>query len=56
LVRVPWHEIGGAKWRLFDVLSGERFDRDGEQMQFPGLFVDLAGWKSHFLKFIRAGQ
>ena len=56
LVRVPWYDIGGVKWRLVDVLSGEHFERDGEQMQFPGLYVDLGGWKWHFLRFFRAGS
>jgi glycosidase len=55
-IRVPWQDIGGAKWRLVDVLSGERFDRDGQQMQDPGLYVDLEGWKWHFLRFFSAGM
>jgi len=56
LIRVPWQDIGGAKWRLVDVLNGRRFDRDGGQMQSPGLYVDLEGWKWHFLRFSRADR
>jgi hypothetical protein len=55
LIRVPWEDIGGTKWSLFDVLSGERFYRDGKEMQFPGLYVNLEGWRWHFLRFFRAG-
>jgi hypothetical protein len=56
LIRVPWQDIGGAQWRLVDVLSGEQFDRDGDRMQFPGLYVDLEAWKWHFLRFFKSGQ
>jgi hypothetical protein len=56
LIRVPWQDIGGAQWRLVDVVSGEQFDRDGDQMQSPGLYVDLEGWKWHFLRFFKAGD
>ncbi len=53
-VRVPWQNIGGARWKLVDGISGEQFDRDGDQMQSPGLCVDLEGWKWHFLRFFKA--
>lgn len=56
LIRVPWQDIGGAQWRLVDAISGGQFDRDGDRMQFPGLYVDLEGWKWHFLRFFKAGQ
>ena len=56
LVRVPWQDIGGARWRLVDVITGEQFDRDGDRMQYPGLYVDLEGWKWHFLRFSKAGD
>ncbi|MGO9312857.1 MAG: alpha-amylase family glycosyl hydrolase [Syntrophobacteraceae bacterium] len=56
LIRVPWQDIGGAQWRLLDVVGGGHFDRDGGQMQFPGLYVDLEGRQWHFLKFSKAGD
>ena len=56
LIQVPWQDLGGAQWRLVDVISGEQFDRDGDQMQFPGLYVNLEDWKWHFLRFFKAGR
>ena len=56
LVRVPLQNIGGARWRLVDVIRGEQFDRDGDRMQFPGLYVDTEGWKWHSLRFSKAGH
>jgi len=49
-VRVPWDELTGKIWRLEDALSDETYDRSGEQMRDPGLYVDLAPWKCHFFR------
>lgn len=43
-VPVPWSDAGGATWRLFDALSDATYDRDGDQMEGPGLYVELAPW------------
>ena len=51
LVRMPWDELAGGTWYLRDVLSGDIFERDGGEMQSAGLYVDLPGWKFHFLSF-----
>jgi len=47
-VQVPWDELRGRTWRLNDVLSGETFDRNGDEMRDPGLYVDLGPWGFHF--------
>jgi ribulose bisphosphate carboxylase small subunit len=49
-VRLPWDELTGKIWRLDDALSGEPYDRSGEQMRDPGLYVDLGPWKCHFFR------
>jgi hypothetical protein len=51
LVRLPWSELAGHRWSLQDVLHDGSFERDGSEMLQPGLYVDLEGWASHFLKF-----
>ncbi|MFZ2447473.1 MAG: cyclase family protein [Syntrophobacteraceae bacterium] len=56
LIRIPWQDIGGAQWGLVDVLSDERFDRNGDRMQSPGLYVDLDGWNWHFLRFVETDR
>jgi hypothetical protein len=53
LVRIPWPDIGGVSWKLIDVLNGEEYDRDGNQIQDQGLYVDLENWSCHFLKFFK---
>ena len=50
LVQVPWQEERGNIWRLEDVLSGATYNRDGNEMRNPGLYVDLAPWACHFFR------
>jgi hypothetical protein len=49
-VHVPWADLAGGTWRLTDVLSGASYERDGNQMLSPGLYVDLAPWDYHFFQ------
>ena len=49
-VQVRWPDTGGAQWRLTDVLSGASFERAGDEMLSPGLYVDLGPWSCHFLQ------
>jgi hypothetical protein len=46
-VEVPWDELRGRRWRLDDDLSGESYERDGNEMRDSGLYVDLAPWQCH---------
>ncbi len=50
LVRVPWDELRGRTWLLNDVLSGESYDRSGDEMRDAGLYVDLGPWRWHFFR------
>jgi hypothetical protein len=51
--RVQVRGARGGKWLLMDVLSGATYDRDGDEMLSPGLFVDLAPWKYHLFQYLR---
>jgi hypothetical protein len=55
-VRVPWADAGGGKWRLVDALSDATFERDGDEMLSPGLYVDLGAWKYHFFQCLRKSK
>ncbi|NPV03606.1 MAG: alpha-amylase [Syntrophaceae bacterium] len=50
-VRMPGLMLAGRTWRLMDLMSGDVFERDGDEMTDPGLFVDLPPWGYHFLEF-----
>jgi hypothetical protein len=49
-VQVPWDELRGKMWRLVDALSGETYDRSGDDMRDNGLHVDLGPWKYHLFR------
>jgi hypothetical protein len=50
LVRLPWDALRGKTWRLSDMLSGETYDRGGDEMRDAGLYVDLKPWKCHLFQ------
>ena len=50
-VRMPGLHLAGRALRLVDLLSGDVFERNGDEMTEPGLFVDLKPWGYHFLEF-----
>jgi Alpha amylase, catalytic domain len=43
-VQVPWDDLRGKTWRLVDALSDATYDRNGDEMRDPGLYVDLKPW------------
>jgi hypothetical protein len=48
---MPGVKPAGRTWRLRDLLSGDEYERDGDEMTDPGLFVDLPPWGYHVLEF-----
>jgi len=46
-VRVSWDVLRGKQWHLNDVLSGQIYDRSGDEMRDTGLYVDLGPWECH---------
>jgi hypothetical protein len=51
LVVVPWPELRGRAWQLLDVFAENIYQRDGDELCDPGLYVDLGPWEFHFLRF-----
>jgi hypothetical protein len=48
-IPLPWDELRGRGWRLVDLLDGRAFERGGEDLSSPGLYVDLPAWGVHIL-------
>jgi hypothetical protein len=55
-VQVRWANAGSGKWHLIDVLSGATYERDGDGMLSPGLYVELAPWNYHFFQCLRTSK
>jgi hypothetical protein len=49
--RIPldWKDLPGRAWRLTDLLEEQAFERDGDELAWPGLFVALPPWRFHLL-------
>ena len=48
-VRLPWGDLAGRAWSLADRLSGDRFERSGDELAAEGFSVALEAWGPHFL-------
>jgi glycosidase len=48
-VELPWNDLRGRGWTLDDLLSGARFERDGDELAGPGLYVGLDACEFNFI-------
>ena len=55
-VQLPWKDLAGGTWQLIDALSDVSYERDGNEMLSPGLYVELSPWSYHFLQVVRMGR
>ena len=49
-VQVPWADAGNGMWRLTDMISDAIYERDGQEILSPGLYVELGPWNYHFFQ------
>jgi hypothetical protein len=55
-VQVRWADAGGRKWHLIDALSGASYERNGDEMLSPGLYLELGPWNYHFFQCLRRNK
>ena len=46
-IRLPFAELGGRQWHLRDLLGEAHYERDGNDLQTSGLYLDLPAWGYH---------
>ena len=46
-VRLPSGDLGGRRWRLNDLLGESSYQREGDDLQSRGLFLDMPEWSFH---------
>ena len=46
-VRLPFTDLGNGQWRLEDLLGGATYDREGNDLQARGLYLDEPPWQAH---------
>ncbi len=52
-VRLPFADLGGKQWRLEDQLGTASYERDGDDLQGRGLYLDVPGWQAHIFSLAR---
>jgi hypothetical protein len=45
-LRLPFGDLGGSSWRLEDLLGDAMYDRDGNDLQARGLYLDMTPWQA----------
>ena len=55
-VQVPWSDLRGKTWRLKDALSDASYDRNGDEMAGPGLYVELGPWRYNLFQCVTGNE
>ena len=45
-IRLPFMDLVSSQWRLKDQMSSASYDRDGNDLQSHGLFLDMPPWQT----------
>ena len=51
--RLPFADLSGGRWRLQDVLGEAVYDREGNDLNVSGLYLDEPPWKACVFSFTR---
>ncbi len=55
-VRLPWNDLAGRPWKLTELFTGQVYERSGDEMCHPGIYVDLPPWGYHlFCRWVPMG-
>jgi hypothetical protein len=52
-LRLPLDDLSGSQWRLHDELGDAIYDRDGNDLQANGLFLDMSPWQAAVFSWTR---
>jgi hypothetical protein len=45
-LRLPFTDLGNRRWKLEDLLSDTQYDREGNDLQAHGLYLDEPPWSA----------
>jgi hypothetical protein len=52
-VRLPFADLGGSEWRMQDKMGEVAYDRDGNDSQSRGLYLDMSPWQAYVFALTR---
>jgi hypothetical protein len=54
-VRLPFADLGNSRWRLEDLIGDARYNREGNELQARGLYLDEPPWRAHVFSLTKCG-
>jgi glycosidase len=51
-IRLPFPDLGGRHWRMRDLLGDAQYERDGNDLQSRGFYLDVAPWQYHVFEML----
>jgi len=55
-VRLPFADLGKAQWRLEDVIGEATYEREGNDLQARGLYLDEPPWRAHVFSLTKRDE
>jgi hypothetical protein len=55
-VQLPFADLGGGQWRLEDMMGDAAYERDGNELQARGLYLDELPWKAHVFRLSKRNE
>ena len=55
-IRIPFPDLRDRQWRLKDLLSDAQYDRDGNELESRGLYLDVPPWQAHVFALTKVGR
>jgi len=52
-LNLHFNDLYGASWRLTDLLSEAAYERDGDDLHYVGLYLDMQAWQYHAFEMKR---
>jgi hypothetical protein len=52
-VRLPFGDLGNRSWRLQDQMNALTYDRDGNDLQSHGLYLDMPPWQASVFSLVK---
>ena len=52
-VRLPFADLGNGQWRLEDLIGDATYEREGNDLQARGLYLDEPPWRAHVFSLTR---
>jgi hypothetical protein len=54
-IPLPWSDLGAQMYRLKNLMGAESYDRSGDSLLSPGLYLDLPAWGYQVFESLQLG-